>query len=212
MVKSSSPLPSTICFLLLVLNPLFFTRLFSRFLASPLFSSFCSLIFLHCVDVLPSEKDQLCLFFVSPPFVSTVTPLSHPPTHPHPRSPLFVCVETDRFRQASSYQATAYMLIGSIPASLFLSETCMGLTAVMFRWLLMAWCWGWRGRGISHFLLSVQTFAQVLPAVNKWECRVYLVGRGCCCSLKLLSSANESQILLKTCIHFIVRISLKERG
>lgn len=58
-------------------------------------------------------------FFVPPlpPSISTVTPPSH--THPHPRSPLFVCVETDGFRQASSYQATAYMLIGSIPASLF---------------------------------------------------------------------------------------------
>ncbi|KAM7381167.1 hypothetical protein PAMA_012147 [Pampus argenteus] len=53
------------------------------------------------------------------------------------------------FRQASSYQATGYMLIGSVSASRSLSGSCMGLTAVMFCWLLIAWSRG--GSASSHF-------------------------------------------------------------
>ena len=53
------------------------------------------------------------------------------------------------FRQASSYQATGYVLIGSVSASRSFPGSCAGLTAVMYCWLLIAWSRG--GSASSHY-------------------------------------------------------------
>lgn len=103
------------------------------------------------------------LSFLPPPSLSLLY-LSPPLIHPPP--PLSLHLSTlslcgDGFRQASSYQATGYMLIGSVSASLSLSGSCMGLTAVMYCWLLIAWSRG--GSAHSHFLFSGWTFAWVPP-------------------------------------------------
>lgn len=72
-------------------------------------------------------------------FFSFLTSLSIPPS---PTLQLFSTWCRLGFRQAGSYQATGYMLIGSVSASVFLPGSCMGLTAVMYCWLLIPWSQG----------------------------------------------------------------------
>lgn len=67
------------------------------------------------------------------------TSLSIPPS---PTLQLFSTLCRLGFRQAGSYQATGYMLIGSVSTSVFLPGSCMGLTAVMFCRLLIPWSQG----------------------------------------------------------------------
>lgn len=67
------------------------------------------------------------------------TSLSIPPS---PTLQLFSTLCKLGFRQAGSYQATGYTLIGSVSACVFLPGSCMGLTAVMYCWLLIPWSQG----------------------------------------------------------------------
>lgn len=77
---------------------------------------------------------HLCFFFFF-----FFTSLSIPPS---PTLQLFSTLCRLGFRQAGSYQATGYMLIGSVSTSVFLPGSCMGLTAVMFCRLLIPWSQG----------------------------------------------------------------------
>lgn len=104
--------------------------------------SFCFLTFpllIHCfllalLHALPSEL--VCHF--SPAF-SPSPPLLLLTSLSIPSSPtLFSTLCRLGFKQAGSYQATGYMLIGSISASISLPGSCTGLTAVMYCWLLIA--------------------------------------------------------------------------
>lgn len=127
--------------------------------SSPLFFLTFFLTHVKCSAI----WERSALSFLPPPSLSLLY-LSPPLIHPPP--PLSLHLSTlslcgDGFRQASSYQATGYMLIGSVSASLSLSSSCMGLTAVMYCWLLIAWSRG--GSAHSHFLFSGWTFAWVLP-------------------------------------------------
>lgn len=127
--------------------------------SSPLFFLTFFLTHVKCSAI----WERSALSFLPPPSLSLLY-LSPPLIHPPP--PLSLHLSTlslcgDGFRQASSYQATGYMLIGSVSASLSLSGSCMGLTAVMYCWLLIAWSRG--GSAHSHFLFSGWTFAWVPP-------------------------------------------------
>lgn len=92
------------------------------------------------------------------------TSLSIPPS---PTLQLFSTLCRLGFRQAGSYQATGYMLIGSVSASVFLLGSCMGLTAVMFCRLLIPWSQGGglaAELGVRHqaiILFSGRTFASL---------------------------------------------------
>lgn len=165
--NSSSCHPFTFCcvsFLSSLPSPLYFVSLFSfhLFLSSllSLLTSFlthvkCSAIWERsALSFLPPPS--LSLLYLSPPLIHPPPPLS---LSIHLLSTLSLC--GDGFRQASSYQATGYMLIGSVSASRSLTSSCMGLTAVMYCWLLIAWSRG--GSAHSHFLFSGWTFAWVPP-------------------------------------------------
>lgn len=120
--------------------------------SSSLFLSQRSLISLFSVP--RSEPIHLCFFFF--------TSLSIPPS---PTLQLFSALCRLGFRQAGSYQATGYMLIGSVSSSVFLPGSCMGLTAVMYCWLLIPWSQGGglaAELGVRHqaiILFSGWTFA-----------------------------------------------------
>lgn len=74
-------------------------------------------------------------------FLLSLLPSPHSPSPPSVHPSLSTLCRLG-FRQASSYQATGEMLIGFISDSL--AASCSGLTAVMFRWLLI----GVRGAGV----------------------------------------------------------------
>lgn len=74
-------------------------------------------------------------------FSLSLLPSPHSPSPPSVHPSLSTLCRLG-FRQASSYQATGEMLIGFISGSL--TASCSGLTAVMFRWLLI----GLKGAGV----------------------------------------------------------------
>lgn len=175
---SQSFLSSSLSFLygtfLLFLSFIFLSFLFSFsffpsciFLCFPLhlYPSFLSFLFHFLLfpllfPFLPFSLISLQIMFCHLIRISFVffSPALSPPLSPHSSSspppptlqlPSTLSLCKMGFRQAGSYQATGYMLIGSVSASLSLSGSCTGLTAVMYCWLLIAWSRG--GSASSHY-------------------------------------------------------------
>lgn len=170
----SSPLSFLYGIFILFLSFIFLSFLFSFsffpsciFLCFPLhlYPSFLSFLFHFLLfpllfPFLPFSLISLQIMFCHLRRISFVffSPALSPPLSPHSSSspppptlqlPSTLSLCKMGFRQAGSYQATGYMLIGSVSASLSLSGSCTGLTAVMYCWLLIAWSRG--GSASSHY-------------------------------------------------------------
>lgn len=134
---------------------------------------------LFYATVFPGVFPILHIFLSSPAFFPSPRPAPFPLSAltrffftslsipPSPTLQLFSTLCRLGFRQAGSYQATGYALIGSVSASVFLPGSCMGLTAVMYRWLLIPRSQGGRlaaELGLRHqaiILFSGWTFASL---------------------------------------------------